>query len=181
MRAEAVTARRGRQNLTDALSLRQQPEAQSHTAGFDAWLRSREAGKARAPPCCASFAAGRLHVIPPSSTASAFSADDRSAALCPLLRCDGFVHPVHSCNPLRQVYTADDVIEQFGVSKQSYEPVILPNIKAYQANTTGGSPFYQPHPLSLLLTAKRQPSWAALRPVERRPSSRQRSAEEKPG
>ncbi|KAL4518427.1 hypothetical protein Ndes2437A_g04709 [Nannochloris sp. 'desiccata'] len=58
------------------LFLRQSASAQSHTAGFEAWMRSR----------------GDTGV---------------------------------------QVFTADDVVEQFGVVKGSYEAVPLPQIKAY--------------------------------------------------
>jgi hypothetical protein len=33
----------------------------------------------------------------------------------------------------RQVFTGDDVAEEYGVNKSSYEAVVLPNIRAYQA------------------------------------------------
>ena len=32
-----------------------------------------------------------------------------------------------------QVFTGDDVAEEYGVNKSSYEAVVLPNIRAYQA------------------------------------------------
>ena len=62
--------------LAEQLAVRQTPASQSHTAGFDAWLRSRG---------------------------------------------DSGV----------KVFTSDDVVEQFGVVKGSYEAVPLPAIKAY--------------------------------------------------
>ena len=63
-------------SLSEQLVLRQSPASQSHTAGFEAWMRSR----------------GDTGV---------------------------------------KVFTADDVVEQFGVVKGSYEAVPLPQIKAY--------------------------------------------------
>jgi hypothetical protein len=35
--------------------------------------------------------------------------------------------------PRTQVFTGDDVAEEYGVNKSSYEAVVLPNIRAYQA------------------------------------------------
>lgn len=67
--------------------LRQEPAAHSHTAGFDAWLRSR----------------GDTGV---------------------------------------KVFTSDDVVDQFGVVKGSYEAVPLPKIKAY---TVGPGPQHGVH------------------------------------
>lgn len=63
-------------SLSEQIVLRQSPAAQSHTAGFEAWLRSR----------------GETGV---------------------------------------KVFTADDVVDQFGVVKGSYDAVPLPAIKAY--------------------------------------------------
>lgn len=63
-----------RANLSEQLAVRQVD--QSHTAGFEAWMRSR----------------GQ----------------------------DGV-----------QTFTSEDIIDQFGVVKGSYEPVVLPKIKAY--------------------------------------------------
>ena len=63
-------------SLHEQIVLRQSPSAQSHSAGFEAWLRARgDAGV--------------------------------------------------------KVFTSDDVIDQFGVVKGSYDPVPLPHIKAY--------------------------------------------------
>ena len=62
--------------LHEQLILRESPASQSHTAGFEAWMRSRGNSGVR-------------------------------------------------------MFTADDVIEQFGVVKGSYDAVPLPQIKAY--------------------------------------------------
>ena len=77
---EAQTA-----NLSEQLVIHQTPAAQSHTAGFDAWLRSR----------------GDTGV---------------------------------------KVFTSDDVIEQFGVVKGSYETVPLPKIKAFTVKCRRAGP-----------------------------------------
>jgi len=83
-----------RASLNESIMLRQSAEAQSHSAGFEAWLRSRGDIKAR-----------------------------RNAAVTPPpRRADG-----------AQIFTGDDIAEEFGVNKSSYEAVVLPNIKAYQA------------------------------------------------
>merc|ERR1712196_678834 len=68
----------GKESMEERLTVRQGHDADSHTSGFEAWLRSR-------------------------------GHDDG------------------------QVYTADDIVEKYGVAKGSYDTVPLPNIRAYQA------------------------------------------------
>ncbi|PSC70227.1 trans-2-enoyl-reductase [Micractinium conductrix] len=63
-------------NLSDQISVRQEKKAQSHSSGFEAWMRSR----------------GNAGV---------------------------------------KVYTSEDVIDQFGVVKDSYDAVPLPKIRAH--------------------------------------------------
>ncbi len=75
-RDRAAAAETVSPSLTEQLVLRQGPAAASHSAGFEAWMRSRGDSGVR-------------------------------------------------------VFTADDVVEQFGVVKGSYESVPLPQIKAY--------------------------------------------------
>lgn len=77
-------------NLSEQLAVRQTPAAQSHTSGFEAWLRSR----------------GDTGV---------------------------------------KMFTSDDVVEQFGVVKGSYEPVPLPQIKAYSVRGPP-TPVFSPLP-----------------------------------
>ena len=83
-----------RASLNESITVRQGAEAGSHTAGFEAWLRSRGDIKARV----------RLHM-------------SRHQACLTLRIC--------------QVITGDEVADEYGVNKSSYDPVLLPNIKAY--------------------------------------------------
>ncbi len=88
-----------RGNLNEAIAVRQGAEAQSHSGGFDAWLRSRGDVKVRA--------------------AGGYAARGAALPLSPQRRA--------------QIFTGDDVAEEYGVNKSSYEAVVLPNIRAYQA------------------------------------------------
>ncbi|KDD73779.1 hypothetical protein H632_c1844p0, partial [Helicosporidium sp. ATCC 50920] len=72
-------------NLHEQITLRQQPANLSHSAGFEAWMRSRGAQGV-------------------------------------------------------QVYTSDDVIDQYGVAAGSYDPVPLPAIKAHAVRCTDRRP-----------------------------------------
>lgn len=75
-----------REHLSEQITVRQSEENQSHTAGFEAWMRARG-------------------------------------------------------DAANMVYTADTMVEQFGVVKSSYEAVPLPPIRAYQVRCTSiGSP-----------------------------------------
>ncbi len=65
-----------RESLNEQITVRQSEEAQSHSAGLEAWMRAR--------------------------------ADTK------------------------MMYTAEDIAEQYGVVKSSYESVPLPPIRAYQ-------------------------------------------------
>ena len=78
LRVHAEDQREKRESVAEQLTVRQTAEFNSHTAGFEAWMRSRGEGGGK-------------------------------------------------------VYTADDIVEQFGVAEGSYEPVPLPKIKAYAA------------------------------------------------
>ena len=51
-----------------------------------------------------------------------------------------FVMTAARTNDRAQVYTAEDVIDEFGVAKNSYEPVSLPLIRAFEAVCHGLGP-----------------------------------------
>lgn len=72
-------------DLMEQIVVRQDPASQSHTAGFEAWLRSR----------------GDTGV---------------------------------------KVFTSDDVVNQFGVVKGSYDAIPLPKIKAYTVHCSRAGP-----------------------------------------
>ena len=97
-----------RASLNESITVRQGVEGGSHTAGFEAWLRSRGDIKVRLRAC---------HVI----------------ALLPNTMTGMCVGS--------QVITGDEVADEYGVNKSSYDPVLLPNIKAYQVTCKAlGSP-----------------------------------------
>jgi hypothetical protein len=92
-----------RATLNESLIARQSEAAQTHSSGFEAWMRSRTDIKARLGPVAC------------------------HAPLL-LLRCALALTLAHA-----QIYTGDDIAEEFGVEKSSYDAVVLPGIKAYQA------------------------------------------------
>lgn len=116
-----------RQSMAEQIALREAPEAQSHTAGFEAWLRSRgdSAGQVRQPACkrSLSFSSALL-------CRRAGQQRERGEACMERNQCLTRCCSLHTA--LRQVYTAETVAEQFGVVKSSYDAVPLPPIKAYQ-------------------------------------------------
>lgn len=85
VRAHKDGQREEKESMEERLTVRQGHDADSHTSGFEAWLRSR-------------------------------GHDDG------------------------QVYTADDIVEKYGVAKGSYDTVPLPNIRAYQVVCNGHGP-----------------------------------------